>query len=355
MTKRKKLFILTTYLMLLCFILNGCTIPKTYPTQPQVPAIPDYSSYVTLCDYRNLTYDINEGDYIVTEELIDRGIYQNYYSVIVPQPITTQAIQNGDTVTMSVDCKINDVSVYWTESNEYTLGNHAKSEIFDNHIIGQHVGDKITFSYEYPANYEDPTYAGRTANYTMVILSATTKYVPIDDTFATSYTEYSSAEALRTAMREFLTNNAAEIRKEEIFADYIDQIITNSTYSEIPNYDVFVNDIRTSHNNNATSLGLTAEQYYSQYFSMSTTDYETSLNEFATKYLKTRMAICEIARREGITVTQEEYNAYIQTFLQQAGVNSLSEVNTQLDMSVEVLIDLLMPKVMDKLIELNTQ
>ena len=352
MPKLKKMRIFTACMILLCSILTSCQIPKTYPTN-QMPEIPDYSNDMVLCAYDNLTYDIDETQYIVTDEIVDAYIYNTLYTSITPQTITDQAIQNGDIVNLQINCVIDGSPVYWTDGSQYTLGQHTNSEIYDSHIIGQHIGDEVTFTYEYPSDYSDPTYAGKTAEYTITILSAQTKFIPLDDTFATTYTSYATITELRAAIRQDLEARAIELRKEDIYEQFILQIIERSTYNNIPGLDAFIEDLKASHNQSAASLGITNEQYYQTYLSLSASDYDASVSDFANKYLKTRMAICQIARLEGITVTQDEYDAYVANFLQQTGYTSLDQVSTTLDMHTEVLIDLLMPKVMEVLIAKN--
>lgn len=351
---KKRFNTLVIGILTLCFILSGCKAPTTI-TSNTVPEIPDYSNDMVLCSYDNLTCELNEEDYAITDEIIDAVIYKSYINVIEPIDIGDNALQIGDIVNLSVDCKINDISVYWTDGSEYIIGNHAKSEIFDEQLIGHHVGDEITFSYEYPEDYEDATYAGQTADYTINILSAQTRYVEINDDFATRYTEFASAEELRTQTENYIAENAEELRREDTFQQYMEQLIEGSTFTNLPNLDILIQDITNSHRASAESLGISDEEYCLEYFGLTPDEYDESLEEFATQYLKTRMIVCEIARREGITVTQSEYDVYLQTFLTQSGVNSLDELDTDLDMATESMIDILMNKVTDRLIEINTQ
>ena len=348
--KKKLTFLIST---LMCVtLLCSCGLKQATYT---IPTLTDYSAQMTLADYSNLTYDIDEGQYIVNDQLITDTIYQTYYSSITAVDIGDKSISNGDIVTLKINCTINNTPVYWTDGTEYTLGRHAKSDLFDSHIIGHKVGDSISFEIDYPADYADPTYAGHIAKYEMEILSAKTKYVEITDDFAMSYTPYHTHDELYEAFKTALEEDAKAARNQEIFMQYMSYLIENSTYQELPNFDGIKSDINAAFATSADQLGITDTEYRNTYLGITDAEYEEWLDAKATEYIKTRMVISEIARRENLTVTQEEYDNYINNTLSQYGVNTISELPTSSDAAQEALIDLLSTKVMNFLLEKSQQ
>ena len=352
--KRRLMVVIT--LMLSIVMMTACNKAGTSSqVSHKMPEL-NYSDMVVIGDYKSLTCKLNESDYTVTQEGTKQFIYYVYYNNIVPQSVTDRGIEEGDTVTLKMTCSINGVITDSTndKGTALTIGRHSRSDIFDKHLIGLKVGDKTSFDVTYPKDYENITYRGQTAKYDMEILKIETKYVPLNDNFATKYTEYKTYQELYDKAVETLKLEAVALKKEHAFSQYLSKLIETSTWLKEPDLTSYESDINAVYATAADTLGITDEQYRREYLGVKTEeDYNALVTKNANDYAKSRIIIAEIARLENIEIQQDEFDTYINNMLTSNGLNTESSLSSVANVEVEGYIDIAASYVRDYLIEIN--
>jgi hypothetical protein len=73
----------------------------------------------------------------------------------------------------------------------------------------------------------------------------------------------------------------------------------------------YVNDTIDYYTSYATSMGISYEDYVSNYLNQTTEEFETYLNSQASDYIKEKTILTSIAKADGIELTDEDYDAYL--------------------------------------------
>ena len=139
----------------------------------------------------------------------------------------------------------------------------------------------------------------------------------------------------------------------------MESIVKSSTFTNIPRdrIDTLVDEAVTIANNQAKEYNMTVDDYLKSYQGLnSMAEYKDRMAERAEEYLKLRMAASEIARQEGIEITQEDVDAYKERIRLYYGLEENADVSSyesDEDIVFECIMDKIQPIVTKDAIKLE--
>lgn len=271
----------------------------------------DLSEYITLGEYKNLPAQGYR--YEVTEEEIQQQIYatRSYYARTTD--VTDRAAKTGDIVYIDYVGTIDGAEFEGGSETdcEVTIGMGTFIDGFEESLVGKNPGDSysvdLTFPDPYPAYPEN---AGRDVHFEITVDSIMAQELPVyNEDFARAYLGFDSIEAFETHARELLQEHY-----HSIFVEYIDSqvwpaLVESTTVIKYPEDEVeaMYNDIVTSNTAYAEAMGLNLSAYVEVNYGLSEEEFYESARKQCEGRVKEEMICYAIARAEGITLSEEEY------------------------------------------------
>ncbi len=278
----------------------------------------ELSNYVTLGEYKNLEVTLDY--YEVTDAEMQEVIENDFASFVEEVNITQREIREGDIV---------DIDFVGTIDGEEYEGNSAEGfEVrigtgtfidAEEALIGAHLGDTVTFEGTFAEGSDvDESLIGKTAVFeatvnkiTSITLPQMTNDIVYQVTGYESYDEY--IEGLQLEMRTYYDELALSNAKTLLWM----QVCTNSTFIKYPN-DKFAKakqDYYDYHEDIADDFDVTLDEMLLDYLGVSKEQFEENANEHAANVVYEDIVLFEIAKKENITISQEDYNKYAQEYV----------------------------------------
>ena len=270
--------------------------------------IKDYSSYVSLGEYKGLSIS----PILITEEDITERI-QEYFR---------DTIQQGDTVNIDYTGYM-DGEAFENGADEgafLTIGSGQFIDGFESGLIGVKIGETVDLNLTFPDPYEpNPDMSGKEVVFTV-------KVNGIDGVVAPEYTLENVA-----ANTDFQTLEEYEqMISDQIYTEYDQermnqlwfQIVNNATISGYPQeeVDACANDLRFYYEQMAMQYGvdlatlLAANNYTEESF-------EEECQLYGKSMMDETMVLYSIAAAENMTITDEEYQNEMKDMVDNSGMS----------------------------------
>ena len=250
----------------------------------------------------------------VTEEQLDRGLevlreQQARLEAVPP----THTIVNGDYVVLDVQGALDGMPLDGTkkEGQLHKVGSHASVlglEI-DAHVAAEQDGDVIEISQPYPAGHPDPRVAGKTVVFTLTIKSVKEKKLPaLDDEFAKDCGPYNSLQEIKDKLRAGM-EQALKREIEDTYKDTIVRRLLDTHHFDLPETMVEreLEAIIRQHLQQHQRKGGAQESPGTEELNKLRQEHRDE----AARRVKVSLVLEAIAEKEGLTVTQEDFNAEI--------------------------------------------
>lgn len=328
--KTVKVAVLLGVATLTCIAACSCTKTAKYED--------DLSGYVTLGEYKGLT---------ISSETIDEQLGSTINTLISKNTktndITDRALASGDTAKVKYTLTSGESEVETKDDYSVILG--TATDLFAESLIGHSVGDEYTVDVTLPGDYSNADYAGKAATYSITVSSATETVVPeLTDAFV----------AERQTMRRLTsTRLLPDSMSERIFSGRM--LLQAADSALIPR--------RTSRSTMITALNTTIISLtITQVFPVRRARAAISIRRFGTtkekiykqaadnalQQVKQDLVALSIAKAEGITVSDDEYNTYISEHYSELGYSdekamtkAVSHDNIERSAILEKVIDLI--------------
>lgn len=294
-----------------------------------------WSDYVTLGEYKGVEVEVPSVE--VTDEEVEEKVQSllSYYATT--NDITEGTVEEGHTVNIDYTGYINDVQFDGGTATgaSLTIGSNSFIDGFEDGLIGVNVGDTVTLNLQFPDPYlNNPDYAGKDVVFEVKVNSIQETVLPeLTDDFIAENTTYTTVDEYKAALRENLESSKEDDVKSDKLNDVWSIIIENCeviAYPEelVAQYQDEMNDYYT--------------QIATNYFSTTLEEYVTSngstmeeFNEIVEEYGKSS-AISEliaigIAEKEGIEVSDDELNEYVDSLLEEGSVSGFETAEEIID------------------------
>ena len=313
---------LAAFALAMCVALTGTAckskdvdysnVSKTAFKQLYKTAEKDLNKYVKLGDYKNISYDKLESDEVDEDEVNDQ-IQELLEENPIPEAITDRAVKNGDTISMDFTGTYKGEQFDGGTATDYTvtIGSGTLMSDFESQLIGKKPGKEFEITVKFPENYTNTEIDGQNVQFKITIhyIEGETKVSEFNDHFAKSMgfetaeemrqsliDEWQSAKDSETALRnkntlkQIITDNAKTTKKfDELVDTEIDRLKANKAKQK----DTF--EAYLKENN------LTEDEYYD------------NMREQLENVVKTQAVFIQIAKKEKVTVSLEEYKKTLES------------------------------------------
>lgn len=269
----------------------------------------------------------------VTEEDVEDAIQSSLEENATTKEITDRAVKDGDIVNIDYTGTLDGEEFDGGSAEGYDLeiGSGDFVEGFEDQLIGHEKGEEFDITVTFPEEYSlNPDMAGKETVFAIKINSISQTDIPeLTDDFVKSVSENSeTVEEYKKEIREELEAENQE-DAESTFADNVMQAVLEK--AEVTEYD----------EDKLSELKEESKDYYEQiitmYYGMEMSDYldqvgqteeelDEEIEESAKETLKMQM-VCEyIAEKEGLEISDDEFDEKIQELVEEDGYDSADDL-----------------------------
>ena len=227
--------------------------------------------------------------------------------------ITDRAAQNGDEVIIDYAGFVGDFQFPGgtAERQPLTLGSGMFIPGFEEQLVGASVGDKVDVKVTFPTQYHAEELAGKEAVFHCTVHAIQTKEMPeLNDDFAKQFNGVESLADLKAQLKVQLQQYADQYAQNKVRDELLKALVAQVEEVEFDEAEI-KNEIDLAVEGFAHQLqqrGMTLDAYL-QACGRTREEMDAELRPQAEDTVKARMALNEICRLEGLTVTQEEVDA----------------------------------------------
>lgn len=267
---------------------------------------------VKLGQYKG--FEIEKPSVEVTEEDIQKELetLQNRYAKLIT--IEDGDLQENDTAIIDFTGYIEEKAFEGGSAESFSLviGSGTFIPGFEEQLVGMKAGEEKDVKVTFPENYHAEDVAGKEAIFKVKLNSIKRKeLVPLDDEFAKDVSEFDTLEELRADLLNKLKERKENLALAEVNRQAIEKAIENSEVEiPAPMIENRVSNMIQNMSNRLQTQGIKLEQYL-QYIDSDFEKLRSQFREDAENGLRRELVLDEIAKAEGLTVTDEEVDKEI--------------------------------------------
>ena len=285
-------------------------------------------------DYATIT--LHQKSTAVSDDAVDGALNNLRERAARYEPVDARGIQNGDSVVMDLvrtaTPKAEEPLVViageptpprptepQTDKHEdvtVEIGGTANPPGFDDQLIGLQEGKRKTFDVQYPNDYAIQELAGTTVSYSVNVKAIRTRVVPaLDDEFAKDLGDFENLDALRTRVRGDLEHEARHEAERDIRGELLKQLAARVTF-EVP---AALLDREIDRRMEDFVRRLMDQQIDPMKVNINWEEFREKQREPAAEAVRGALALDEVARREHISVSEEEIDAEVDRYAERSG------------------------------------
>lgn len=283
----------------------------------------EIDKYVYLGQYKGLEY--TEADLTVTDEELDKAITA-YMSAV---PVKDRAVANGDVANIDFVGYVDGVAFDGGTAYGYDLAIGSGSMIpgFEEGIVGMMPGETKSIHVTFPEQYRPEGTSGSELNGQPAVFDITVHHIlasvdgEYNEAFVTEYTEYATMEEFEQSLIDKMVAEKEATAASEKLDALFNQVMKNAVIHQLPESELnrYHDSLIDSYQTMADSFELSLEEFLATYY-YTTVDY---LNQYADQYaqsMATQTVIFHaIAKAEGLTVSDEEYQKGLEEYYENMG------------------------------------
>ncbi|MBE3593927.1 MAG: trigger factor [Candidatus Carbobacillus altaicus] len=254
-------------------------------------------------------------------------------ALLVPVEDEEATVEEGDTLTIDYEGFIDGEPFEGGSAEGATLeiGSGRFIPGFEEGLIGKKLGQEATIEVKFPDDYHAEKLAGKMATFVVMIHEIKRKEYPaLDDDFAREVSDVDSLEALKAEVREELEKEAQLSADRAVEKKLVDELVRYASV-DLPDEMVHheAHDMVHELEHNLRAYGIPMELYYQSVQK----DHDQLLEEFkpeARRRLTERLALLALAKKEGLTVSEEELNEEISRYAETERVD-VAEMKARLE------------------------
>lgn len=299
------------------------------------------STLTELGQYMGLSYD--PYDTTVPEEEVEAYIQTLLSADSTKNPV--EIVAEDSYVNIDYEGKKDGVAFDGgtAESQELSIANSGYIEGFAESIVGMKVGETKDCPMTFPESYHAEELAGQDVVFTITVNEAW-EQIPaeLNDEFAVK-NGYENVDALYEGITAEFREDKESDAKSDMEYQLIQTVIDNSIFDlDEDEIALYVSDLKSEQEYYAQMYGVDLETYLSAY-GMTMEEFEENCREIAVYRIQSPLVLSAIAEKEGIEVTDEEYQAHAEKYVSYYGAESieaLEETYTKETVFAQVLSDM---------------
>lgn len=274
---------------------------------------------VEISDYFGLTCPKGEID--ATEDEIQNEL-RSQQEKNSRQVSSSRPAEMGDVVSINFKGFIDDEPFEGGEGEDFdlTLGSNQFIPGFEEQLVGCSPGDDVKVNVKFPDEYHHPDYAGKPAVFEVEVLDVQTKELPeLDDDFAQDVSEFDTMaeyrEDLVKRIKEHKESNLDNNKRGYLLKQLIAKVnadIPEAMY--LGRLDEMMNEFRR----HIQMQGMDVENYM-RFTQLTPESLRISWRPQAEVDVKNSLALEAIAKKEALTISDEEFSEKIAEMLKLEG------------------------------------
>ncbi|MBK5253314.1 MAG: trigger factor [Peptostreptococcaceae bacterium] len=350
------LVLLALVVVLILVFRNDSTSAKSYDYD-------DFSEYITVGDYKSVGYEVEEA--VITDEEVQAQIQENLTAAQVTNELTEGVLTEEDTANISYVGKIDGEEFDGGSAENYSLdlANSTFIDGFAEGLVGKTIGDTVSIDLTFPDDYSSEDLAGKDVVFDVTINSRTVVTVPeYDEAFIKESSDYDNKKDYEKNLKATMLEDKIAANENEAQTNMFLTILDSSEIVEYPEKEL--TEAKESsiqmYKTIAEEYGMEYETFVEEQMGVSVEEFEVQASEYAESVVKQNLVIYSIAKDEGISVTDKEYQQFLDDALEEAGYDRESFKAANNDEDIEVYAEendfyskMLMETVIDKLVEYN--
>jgi trigger factor len=282
---------------------------------------------------------------VVTDEAVEQALAQLRERAARYDPVEGRGVETGDSVLLDLvrtAAKPADAPLIivpgeapppaQSESDKHDnvtvdIGAPANPPGFDEALAGLLPGEEKSFDVTYPDSYTVEELAGTTVRYDVHLKAIRRRVVPeLDDEFAKDLGEFESLETLRARVRADLEHEARHEAEREMRAELLRQLAARVEFDVPPALLAREVDRRVEE----FVRRLIEQQIDPMRTNINWEEFRERQKEAAAEAVKSALVLDEVARREGLTVSDDEVEAEVARYAERTG-RSAAAVRARLE------------------------
>lgn len=313
---------------------------------------------IKIGDYKKISIKI---DNKISDKEIDdeKQNYLNGNSELVPKE--NKKIEKGDFVIFDFEGFIDGEKMENGSSKNFQLeiGSNQFIPGFEEKMIGIKLGEEKKLDLKFPENYHEKKVAGKDVVFNIKINDIKhKKSAKYDDDFVKSLKidKVTTIKEFEAFLKTKLEKEKHDKQEREIKANLFKEIANMCELSHEDNFSVEqeIKTIESEYKNMLSSSKIDIDTF----LNLTNQDKESFYNEIkkqARDNVKIKYAIIEISEKENITVSDNEFNSYLEEIFKNEGMK-LEELKKLPEQTIEILKEkLIFNKTIDFLIENATK
>lgn len=299
--------------------------------EPEVENPVIETDYIAIGEYNNIEIDKVEVQEVTDEQV--QSEFESYMEAFNEEVEVTDrdTLENGDIADIDYVGKIDGEEFEGGSSEGYKLelGSGSFIEGFEEGLVGVKKGETKSLALTFPEDYGNTEYAGKDVIFDVTVNGIYKTEIPeITDEFVKENTEYESIdsykESIRSTMEESNESTANNTRRNSIWSAVLDNCAVKQYDEEdVKNYILEYKDYVT--NLVTSSYGMSFDAYLSA-SGLEAEDFKETAVTNAKAAAKEQMILDAIAEKEGITVSDEDFQEYLADYMEGIGVSSEDEL-----------------------------
>ncbi len=283
------------------------------------------------------TIEATEPSRAIEEEAVNQSLERIRERNARYEAVESGAVEAGHTVVVGLERRGTDKEgkpgdVDKHEQVNIELGAPSNPPGFDAEVIGMAPGSSKSFTITYPEDYTIPELAGGKVDYTVNLKEIKKRVIPaLDDELAKDLGDFSSLEELRTRVREDLEHEAMHAAERQLRQDVLKQLA-----SRVP-FPVPASLVEREIDRRLEDFArrLVDQRIDPRQANIDWNAFREGQRTPATEAVGSAIVLDEIAKRDQITVTDEDLDAELERYAQQSG-NNVASIRARLQKDGEL-------------------
>lgn len=314
-------------------------------------AVVDVTPDVELGEYKGLKVEK------IVEQVDDHDIdhmlwhLQEDHAQLAATDRTT--VESGDFVQIDFEGLIDGVPFPGGAAKGYILeiGSGRFIPGFEDQLIGAEVDKEVEVNVTFPEDYGNDL-AGQDALFKVTVTSIKVKEVPeLNDEFASMVSDVETLDELKAKIREDM-EKAAEQRADREMREKLIEMVSEGSNVDIPEIMIQreIDDIIEDFTRDLAFRRMTLDEYLAE-TGKTKEELEEEVKPGATDRVKSRLVLAALAKREGITVDEDELEAKISELIAESrNQDSMRKMMSDPDRRRAFKSSLIMDKTIDFLV-----
>lgn len=295
----KKSIILASVALMSMATLAGCKKEKK-----------DYEDYIKLPTYKGI--EIKKTDFEYTEAELMEYINNGIENICDAEKITDRPVEKGDIANIDYEGSVDGEKFEGGTATKFDLkiGAGKFIEGFEDGVIGMKIGEEKVLKLKFPDNYRETSLAGKACEF-KVTLNEISRYPELSDEVAKKLSDkFDNVADFKKDLKENLDQYSKEnllwknaMEKAEV-KKFPDDSIETLLQQQLVNYTA-----------TAKSYNMTLAQYAQALYGYTEEQFNKVLKEAIEAEQKKYMLANAIAAKEGISVSDEDYEEYCKEYV----------------------------------------